>query len=142
MKRTNFILFLLLDFSSLAAVFLIFTYYGMCHILLLFLGLLFFFLGIYDLRTGVLSLLIRQLFGLSRKEKQSGILNLIPVMLSVIVVLYSLPLLLQHGLINTSQESLMQGNIFIQFTIMLIGATLFVLIAAAGSYFWGGRKDN
>lgn len=135
MKRFYFILFLVLDFTLLVVIFLLFTYLGMCHLLLLFLGLLCLVMGIYDIRTGTLSMIIREFFKLpSPPPKKNGFSNMIPLILAVIVIWYSLPQVLEFGLINTNQSLIIRGNYFIQFTVWLTGFSFIIVIAAIISH--------
>ncbi|GEM_PF-1627100 len=140
MKSSHFILLLILDVVFLIVVFLLFTYYGMTHLLLFIIGLLILVTGLYDFKTGIFSELLRQLFNLPGKQKKGGIYNVIPLLMSLVVIIYSIPQLLEHGLINRDQESLMSGNYFFQFAIWLVVLSLFLLIAAIGSQFWKERN--
>jgi len=140
MKSSHFILLLILDVVFLIVVFLLFTYYGMTHLLLFIIGLLILVTGLYDFKTGIFSELLRQLFNSPGKQKKGGIYNVIPLLMSLVVIIYSIPQLFEHGLINRGQESLMSGNYFFQFAIWLVVLSLFLLIAAIGSQFWKERN--
>lgn len=139
MNRFKFIIFVVLDLFSLVAVFLLFVYLGMGHTLLLCIGLLFLILGLYDLRTGRLSVLIHKLLyqqtytPISAWPLRGGILNIIPLLMAGGIVYYSFPLVIAHGFVNRDWN-LTDGNYFLQFTLWLVGLSLFIIIEAVGLY--------
>lgn len=120
---------IVLDLLSMLLLLLFLAYYGMSHLFLLLTGIVFLFLCIYDSRTGHLSTLFVLMFSLP-DLKEKGRLNWIPVLLSLILVFYSLPLIVEHGLVNVSQRTVLQGGLFPQFA-LYAGIAAFVIILAA-----------
>ncbi len=139
-KRVSFILFLILDFAILVALFLFSAYYGVCHLFLLIIGLILLLMCAYDLKTGIPSEILQHLFGLPLKKRKNSVINLIPFILALVVTWYSFSQVLEHGLINTGQGILMQHNYFFQFAFLLIVLSSFVLVAAIGTYLWIRRE--
>lgn len=123
---------IIFDLVSMLLLLLFMTYYGMSHLFLLLIGTVFFFLCIYDGRTGRLSAVFKLMFSLP-EFPEKGRLNWIPVLLSLILVSYSLPLLMEHGLVNVSQRALMQGGLFPQFVLWAGAAAAIIILVAVYS---------
>jgi hypothetical protein len=120
---------IIFDLVSMLLLLLFLTYFGMSHVFLLLSGMVFLFLCLYDSRTGRLSDLFILLFSLPAPVNY-GRLNWIPALLSLLLVIYSMPILFEHGLVNTIQRSSMQGGLFPQFALWA-GAVTAVIIALA-----------
>ena len=138
MQRSKFIMFLVLDLIILIAVFLIFIYFGILHLLLLFIGAVILISGIYDISTGVFSELFRQFLNLpSNQSSGRNFFNIIPLLLALIITWHGIHQLLEHGFINRSQLNLMQENYFL---IALLASSLLILVLAVIVYRGRGRK--
>ncbi|HOB87326.1 MAG TPA: hypothetical protein PKO38_06535 [Bacillota bacterium] len=139
MSTKKLILFLALDLAVLALLLLASAYYGMVHLLLLFLGLLLVILGALDYYNGIVSRMLAVLFKLPGSEKRS-LLDLLPVLLSLLVVIYSSLLLFQHGPVNQVQRQVMQGGLFPTFCCWTLAGTGVVIAIAAAVTWWSERK--
>lgn len=129
MKSRQFILFMILDLVILMNLLLLSTYYGMSHIFLLALGVIFLLLSVYDRRTGRLSVALMILFDLPSPPEKEWI-NWLPVFFSLALVLYCLPLLLEHGFVDWPQRWAMQGGLFRRFSLWAAAGTALAIIAA------------
>ena len=110
--RYRVALFIALDLAFLLIILLFLAYYGMSHLLLLAMGLVFLTLTIYDLRSGNLSKIFSEFLGLSDSE-DLGKMRWLPVILSGLLLMLSLPVLLENGFVNNTQRLAMQhGQLF------------------------------
>lgn len=125
------VLLIVFDLAAMLVLLLFLTYLGMSHLFLLVAGVFFFCLTAYDSRTGRLSILFALMFSLP-EPVEKGRLNWIPALLSLVLIIYSLPLLYKHGLVNQIQRVSMQSGLFPRFAIYAAAATC--LIAAIAVY--------
>ncbi len=125
------VLLIVFDLAAMLVLLLFLTYRGMSHIFLLVAGIFFFCITIYDNRTGRLSALFALMFSLPGPVEK-GRLNWLPALLSLVLIIYSLPLFFKHGLVNHTQRVSMQTGLFPRFAIYAAAATS--LIAAIAVY--------
>lgn len=138
-KRLVVILFL--DFVIFALLILLFTYFGMSHVIFTLVGLLILLLGVYDISTGQLSKMVALLLGLPIfSGVSSKILNYLPVLISLGLLVYSLPQFWYHGLINDSQQRVMQQAHLSSMALGLLAACLLITLLASIIYFRDTRK--
>jgi hypothetical protein len=123
---------IIFDLVSMLLLLLFLTYFGMSHVFLLLLGTVFLFLCLYDSRTGRLSAVFTLMLSLPA-PKDKGRLNWIPALLSLVLMIYSLPFLFKHGLVNTSQRAAMQGGLFSQFALSAGAAAAVIILVAVYS---------
>lgn len=135
-------LFIALDLAILLVLLLVLTYYGMSHLALLAMGLLFLALTGYDLRSGSLSALFSAFFGFSEPD-EVGRLRWLPVVLSALLLFLSLPVLLEHGLVNSAQRWAMQQGQFLRLAIpALIGGAVVIVVAVWTVLAGVSKKDS
>lgn len=127
----RYILLLLLDTLLMVLLILLFTYFGMAHLILLFFGLLCFVMTWYDYRSAHLSEFFALLLGMSTIERNKK-LNLLPILLSLIPMVYGFNYLFRYGVINTGQRCAMQEGQFFLFSFWFVVLTLFCLAALIG----------
>ena len=132
-------LFIALDLAVLLFVLLLLTYYGMSHLLLLSMGLVFLVMIIYDLRSGNFSKIFSEFLGLSDSD-DIGKLRWLPVVLSALLFILSIPVLLEHGLVNNIQRQAMQHGQFIRVAFPAIAGGIVVIVIAIWTIFTGSRN--
>ncbi|MCJ7805929.1 MAG: hypothetical protein MUP57_00055 [Clostridia bacterium] len=132
-------LFIALDLAVLLFVLLLLTYYGMSHLLLLSMGLVFLVMTIYDLRSGNFSKIFSEFLGLSDYD-EIGRLRWLPVVLSALLLIISMPVLLEHGLVNNIQRQAMQHGQFIRVAFPAIAGGIVVIVIAIWTIFTGSRN--
>jgi hypothetical protein len=138
--RVNVALFIALDLAVLLIILLLLVYYGMSHILLLAMGLLFLVLIIYDLRSGNFSKFFSGFLGLSNSG-ELGRLKWLPVILSVVLLMLSLPVFMEHGLVNEAQRWAMQQGQFIRVALPAVAGGIAVIAIAVWTIFSDSSKS-
>jgi len=135
-------IFITVDLVFLLGLLLYFSYYGLSHLIMLLLGLGFLFISIYDLRTKILSQLFSDFLNLSGPE-ELGNMRWLPVVLSALLLFLSLPVALEHGLVNTAQRWAMQEGQFARVAIPAIAGGIIVITLALWTLFKGVKeKEN
>jgi hypothetical protein len=138
--RVKVALFIALDLAVLLIILLLLVYYGMSHLLLLAMGLLFLVLIIYDLRSGNFSKFFSGFLGLSNSG-ELGRLKWLPVILSLVLLMLSLPVFLEHGLVNEAQRWAMQQGQFIRVALPAIAGSIAVIAIAVWTIFSDSSKS-
>lgn len=133
-------MFIALDLAVLLIILLLLVYYGMSHLLLLAMGLLFLVLIIYDLRSGNFSKFFSGFLGLSTSG-ELGRLKWLPVILSLVLLMLSLPVFLEHGLVNEAQRWAMQQGQFIRVALPAIAGSIAVIAIAVWTIFSDSSKS-
>lgn len=133
-------MFIALDLAVLLIILLLLVYYGMSHLLLMAMGFLFLVLIIYDLRSGNFSKFFSGFLGLSNSG-ELGRLKWLPVILSVVLLMLSLPVFLEHGLVNEAQRWAMQQGQFIRVALPAIAGSIAVIAIAVWTIFSDSSKS-
>ncbi len=141
MTSRNLAIFLAVDLAVLLTILLILSYYGMSHLMLLVMGLVFLLLTLYDLNTGILSAFFSEFLGLSNSA-ELGRLKWIPVLLSSLLLLLSIPAFLEHGLINSDQRWAMQHGYFLRLAIPAVIGGIAVIAVAVWTVFAGSKNEK
>jgi hypothetical protein len=141
MTPRNVALFITLDLAFLLALLLFLSYYGLSHLLIMLMGLLFLVLTLYDLRSGALSELFSDFLNLSGPD-ELGSIRWLPVILSAVLLFLSLPVLLEHGLVNTAQRWAMQHGQFARVAMPAIAGGIAVIAIAIWTLFKGSKNKN
>ncbi len=132
--------FIALDLAALIVVLLMLVYFGMSHLLLLLMGLGFLLLTFYDLRSGNLSALFSDLLGFS-DPVELGSLKWLPVILSTLLLILSLPVFIEYGFVNETQRWAMQSGQFTRVAIPAIAGGAVVIVIAVWTVFAGSKKN-
>lgn len=132
--------FIVLDLTVLLIILLLLAYYGMSHLLLLLMGLSFLVLTICDLRSGNLSKIFSEFLGVS-DGGELGRFRWLPVMLSALLLMLSLPVFLDHGLVNGAQRWAMQQGQFIRVAVPAVAGGIAVMAIAIWTIYTGSRKE-
>ncbi len=140
MTSRNIAIFIAVDLTVLLIVLLLLSYYGMSHLLLLAMGLAFLLLTLYDLSTGNLSEFFSDFFGLSGSD-ELGKLKWIPVVLSTLLLLLSVPIFIEHGFVNSAQRWAMQHGQFARLAIPALAGGFVVIAVAVWTVFLGSKKQ-
>jgi hypothetical protein len=141
MATRKLILFVVFDLLILLALLLVLVYYGMSHLLLLALGVLFLLMSLYDNRTGQLSAGLALMFNIHGNPDHGGRLNWLPMVLSLILIGYGFYMLMTHGAVNVGQRWTMQEDgVFPQFAIWTALAAVVVILAAVLTTVRSNRK--
>ncbi len=141
MTPRNVALFITLDLAFLLALLLFLSYYGLSHLLILFMGLLFLVLTLYDLRSGALSELFSNFLNLSGPD-ELGPIRWLPVILSALLLFLSLPVLLEHGLVNSAQCWAMQHGQFARVALPALAGGVAVIAIAIWTLFKGSKNKE
>ncbi len=141
MTPRNIAIFITLDLTFLLALLLFLSYYGLSHLLILTMGLLFMVLTLYDLKSGALSELFSNFLGLSGTD-ELGSIRWLPVILSGLLLFLSLPVLLEHGLVNTTQRWAMQQGQFARLAMPAIAGGIVVIAIAIWTLFKGSKNKE
>ncbi len=141
MTPRNVALFITLDLAFLLALLLFLSYYGLSHLLILTMGLLFLVLTLYDLKSGALSELFSDFLNLSSTD-ELGPIRWLPVILSGLLLFLSLPVLLEHGLVNTAQRWAMQHGQFARVALPSIAGGLVVIAIAIWTLLKGSKSKE
>ncbi len=131
-------IFIVLDLTVLLVILLVLAFYGMSHLLLLIMGFMFLVLTIYDLRSGNLSKIFSEFFGFS-DDIEIYRFRWLPVVLSALLLMLSLPVLLEHGLVNNAQRWAMQQGQFIRVAVPAITGGIVVMVIAVWTIYTGSR---
>lgn len=134
-------LIITLDLVLLLVLLLILSFYGMSHLMIFFLGLVFLVITIYDLRTSCFSSLFSSFLNLADSE-ETGRFKWLPVSLSVLLLIFSVPVLLEHGLVNSSQRWAMQGGQLFRVAIPAASGTAIVIMIALWTLFKGAKRKE
>jgi hypothetical protein len=134
-------IFITLDLAFLLALLLFLSYYGLSHLLILSMGLFFLILTLYDLRSGVLSEYFSEFLNLSGGE-ELGPLRWLPVILSGLLLFLSLPVFLEHGLVNTTQRWAMQHGQFARVALPAMAGGMAVIAIAIWTLFKGSKNKE
>jgi hypothetical protein len=140
MQSRKYAIFIALDLALLLLILLLLAYYGMSHLMLMLLGLLFLVITLYDLRSGNLSLFFSQFMGLP-DPGDLGKIRFLPLILSALLLILSLPVFLEHGLVNEAQRFSMQQGQFFRVAIPAILGGLAVIAVAVWTLYRGNRDD-
>ena len=141
MTPRNIAIFITLDLTFLLALLLFLSYYGLSHLLIMTMGLLFMVLTLYDLKNGALSELFSDFLGLSGTD-ELGSIRWLPVILSGLLLFLSLPVLLEHGLVNTTQRWAMQQGQFARVALPAIAGGLVVIAISIWTLFKGSKNKE
>ncbi len=139
MHLRKFILFIILDLAVLFFLLLLLAYHGWSHIFMLVIGVVFLALCLYDLRSGNLSAVLAAFFNLPDRAGESRA-NWLPAALSLVLIVYGLSLLFEHGLVNTAQRWAMQRGLFAPFALWSAAGTALVTAAAVLAAWVSARK--
>ncbi len=139
--RTRVALFIAVDLIVLLSLLLLLSYYGLSHLAMLAMGLLFLMLTLYDLQSGVLSQFFSEFLGLAGPGELNR-LKWVPVMLSTLLLVLSLPVFLEHGLVNTTQRWVLQQGQFLRLALIAAGGAAAVIFIAVLTIFKGGKKED
>jgi len=138
MTPRNLTIFIAIDLAVLLFILLLLSYFGMSHLMILLMGLIFMVLTFYDLQTGVLTAFFSNFLGFENAT-DLGRLKYVPLFLSALLLFLSIPVLLEHGLVNEGQRWAMQQGNFLRIAIpAIVGGA--VVIAAAAWTVYRGRK--
>ncbi len=132
--------FIALDLATLIVVLLALVYFGMSHLLLLLMGLGFLLMTFYDLRSGNLSALFSDFLGFS-DPVELGRLRWLPVALSALLLILSLPVFIEYGFVNETQRWAMQSGQFTRVAIPAITGGVIVITIAVWTVFAGSNKS-
>ena len=138
MTPRNLTIFIAIDLAVLLFILLLLSYFGMSHLMLFLMGLIFLGLILYDLRTGVLSLFFSDFLGFENVT-ELGRLKYVPLILSALMLYLSIPVLLEHGLVNDGQRWAMQQGSFLRIAIPAIAGGVVVIAAAAWTVYRGSK---
>ncbi len=141
MTSRNLAIFIAVDLAVLLLILLVLSYYGMSHLMLLIMGLAFLILTLYDLNTGSLSAFFSEFMGLSASSELDK-LKWIPVLLSSILLILSVPVFLEHGLINSDQRWAMQHGYFLRLAIPAAAGGIAVIVIAVWTVYKGGKNKK
>ncbi len=140
MKSRKFALFIALDLALLLFILLLLAYYGMSHMFIMAMGLLFLLLTFYDLRSGNLSALFSEFMGLSNPE-ELGKFRVLPLILAALLLILSVPVFLDNGLVHDAQRYAMQQGQFLRVAVPAILGGLAVIAVAVWTIISGSDKD-
>lgn len=140
MKSRKFALFIALDLALLLFILLLLAYYGMSHIFIMAMGLLFLLLTFYDLRSGKLSALFSEFMGLSNPE-ELGKFRVLPLILAAMLLVLSVPVFLDNGLVHDAQRYAMQQGQFLRLAVPAILGGLAVIAVAVWTIISGSDKE-
>jgi hypothetical protein len=139
MSPRRIALFVAVDLAVLLALLLVLTYYGMSHLALFMMGLIFLAITIIDLRSGLFSEMFSAFFGFSEPD-EIGRIKWLPVIMSLVLISLSLPVLLEHGFINSGQRWAMQDGRFLRIALPAAIGGLVVMAIAVLTITSGLRK--
>ncbi len=138
MTPRNLTIFIAIDLAVLLFILLLLSYYGMSHLMLFLMGIIFMALTFYDLQTGVLSAFFSDFLGFENVT-DLGRLKLVPFLLSALLLFLSIPVLLEHGLVNEGQRWAMQHGNFLRVAIPAIVGGIAVIAAAVWTVYRGSK---
>ncbi len=141
MTSRNLAIFIAVDLAVLLLILLVLSYYGMSHLMMLIMGLAFLILTLYDLNTGSLSAIFSEFMGLNDSAELDK-LKWIPVLLSSILLILSVPVLMEHGLINSDQRWAMQHGYFLRLAIPAAAGGIAVIVIAVWTVYKGGKNKK
>ncbi len=141
MTSRNLAIFIAADLAILLSVLLVSSYYGMSHLVLLVLGLILLCLTLYDLKTGSLSAFFSEYLSLTDTAELDK-LKWVPVLLSSILLILSVPALLEHGFVNTDQRWAMQHGYFLRLAIPAAVGGIAVIAVAVWTVFKGTKNTG
>ncbi len=141
MSARNIAIFIAADLAVLLALLLLLSYFGMSHLMLIAMGLVFLLLTLYDLKSGSLSIFFSEFLGMSGPEELTR-LKWLPVILSAILLFISLPVLLEHGFVNEGQRWAMQRGQFARIALPAIVGGVVVITAAIWTVYSGTKNKN
>ncbi len=139
--RTRVALFIAVDLIVLLALLLLLSYFGLSHLAMMAMGFLFLLMTLYDLQSGVLSQFFSEFLGLAGPDELSR-LKWVPVMLSTLLLVLSLPVFLEHGLVNTTQRWVLQQGQFLRLALIAAGGAAAVIFIAVLTIVKGGKKED
>jgi len=140
MKSRKFAIFIGIDLALLLFILLLLAYYGMSHMFIMAMGLLFLLLTFYDLRSGNLSALFSEFMGLSNPE-ELGKFRVLPLILAALLLILSVPVFLDNGLVHDAQRYAMQQGQFLRVAVPAILGGLAVIAVAVWTIISGSDKD-
>jgi hypothetical protein len=133
--------FITVDLAFLLLVLLLLAYYGMSHLLLLAMGLGFLILTAFDLRSGNLSAIFSDFMGFDNPE-EIGRYRWLPVILSTLLLILSIPVFLEHGLVNSAQRWAMQHGQFWRVALPAVLGGIAVIAVAVWTLFKGSNNSR
>ncbi|HED23786.1 MAG TPA: hypothetical protein ENN91_01515 [Firmicutes bacterium] len=139
MKPRQVALFIVLDLAFLLAVLLVLVYYGMSHLAIATIGLVLLIITLIDMRSGMLSEKFSQLIGFEHPDEKSKF-RWLPVVLASLLLIFSLPVLLEHGWVNYDQRWAMRHGQFLRLALPALLGGLAVMAAAVFTIFRGLKK--
>ena len=139
MNPRKMLVFIIVDLFGLLILLLFLAYLGMSHLMILGMGLLFLWITLYDLRKGVLSALFSEFMGFQTPGDLSRF-KWVPVILSTVLLIISLPVLFEHGLINEDQRWAMQRGQFLRIALPALAGGAAVIAIAAFTIIKGDKK--
>jgi hypothetical protein len=139
MKPQQTALFIVLDLAVLLALLLILAYYGMSHLAITIIGLMLLVITLVDMRTGIFSEKFSAFIGFTRVEEKTK-LRWLPVILASLLLIFSLPVLLQHGWVNHDQRWAMQHGQFLRLAVPALLGGLVIMGVAVLTIFRGMKK--
>ncbi len=143
MKLFKMALLIVVDLVLLLFLLLLLSYYGMSHLAMFAMAIFFLFLTVYDLKSGALSTLFSGILGLEDSAGGAGRLRWLPVVLSVLLLALSLPVLLEHGLVNSAQRwAMQQQGQFLRLAVPAVVGGALVIAVALWTLFAGGKKKG
>lgn len=141
MTSRNLAIFIAADLIILLSVLLFLSYHGMSHLMLLVMGLAFLLLTLYDLNTGKLSAFFSEFLGLADSAEVDKF-KWIPVLLSSVLLILSVPVFMEHGLINSDQRWAMQHGYFLRLAIPAVIGGAAVIVVAVWTVVAGSKEKN
>ncbi len=141
MTSRNLAIFIAADLALLLLLLLFLSYHGMSHLMLLFMGLTFLLLTLYDLKTGHLSAFFSEFLGLDSAAELDKF-RWLPVGLSSLLLVLSVPVLMEHGLVNVDQRWAMQHGSFLRIAIPAALGGLAVIAVATWTVYRGSRDNR
>jgi hypothetical protein len=141
MKPLNVALLIVLDLATLLTVLLVLSYHGMSHLLIFLLGLLLLLAVLYDFQSGRLSALFSDFLGLNGSD-ELGRIKWLPVILALLLLVLSLPVLLEHGFVNDAQRWAMQDGRFIRVALPAATGGVAVIIIAVWTILSGSKNNK
>ncbi|MDY6826015.1 MAG: hypothetical protein SVV67_02395 [Bacillota bacterium] len=139
MKPRQTALFIILDLTVLLVLLLVLAYYGMSHLAITFLGFLLLVICLIDMHNGIFSEMFSAFIGFTESEEKSK-LRWLPVALASLLLIFSLPILFEHGWINHDQRWAMQHGQFLRLAVPAILGGLAVMGVAVMTIFRGMKK--
>lgn len=118
-----------LDLALLLIVLLVLSFYGMSHLMIFLLGIIILALALIDLRSAFFSTMFSKLLGLDGPGELRSI-KWLPVIMAALLLGLSLPVVIEHGVVNETQRWAMQHGQLIRVALpAAVGGVAVMLIA-------------